>query len=68
MSERCKQLLNKSLGEDEDLKKLTDEEQIFIKEKRTLKDFKIGLKVPSKLLPKNIDGGVLLCKTTFEMR
>lgn len=68
MSERCKQLLNKSLGEDEDLKKVTDEEQIFIKEKRTLKDFKIGLKVPSKLLPKNIDGGVLLCKTTFEMR
>lgn len=68
MSERCKQLLNKSLGEDEDLKKVTDEEQIFIKEKRTLKDFKIGLKVPSKLLPKNINGGVLLCKTTFEMR
>ena len=68
MSERCKQLLNKSLGEDTDLKKTTDEEKIFIAQKRTLEDFKVGLKVPSKLLPKNIDGGVLLCRTTFEMR
>lgn len=68
MGQRCKDLLNVSLGETLDLGKITDEEQIFIAEHRTLEDFKIGLKVPSKLLPKNIDGGVLLCKTTFEMR
>ena len=68
MGQRCKDLLNVSLGETVDLGKITDEEQIFIAEHRTLEDFKVGLKVPSKLLPKNIDGGVLLCKTTFEMR
>ena len=68
MGERCKDLLNVSMGEEKDLKKITDDELIFIKEHRDLEDFKIGLKVPSKLLPRNIDGGVLLCRTTFEMR
>lgn len=35
---------------------------------RDLTDFKIGLKVPGKLLPKRIRGGVLLTETTYEMR
>ena len=68
MGQRCKDLLNVSMGEDVDLKKTTDEEKIFIKQHRDLTDFHVGLTVPSKLLPKNIDGGVLLCKTTFKMR
>ena len=36
--------------------------------KRTIKDFKIGLKVPGKLIPKRIPGGVLLVDTFYEMR
>ena len=36
--------------------------------KRTIKDFKIGLKVPGKVLPKRIPGGVLLVDTFYEMR
>lgn len=36
--------------------------------KRTFKDFKMGLKVPGKLLPKRIRGGILLIETTYEMR
>ena len=68
MGKRCKDLLNVSMGEDIDLKKTTDDEKIFIAQHRTLQDFKIGLKVPSKLLPRNIEGGVLLTRTTFEMR
>lgn len=36
--------------------------------KRTFNDFKIGLKVPGKLLPKRIRGGILLVETTYEMR
>ena len=36
--------------------------------KRTIKDFKIGLKVPGKLLPKRIRGGILLTDTFYEMR
>ena len=35
---------------------------------RTLEDFKIGLKVPGKLRPKRIRGGVLLVETPYEMR
>ena len=48
--------------------KFTEEELEFIKTKRTLEDFKVGLKVPSKLMPKRIRGGVLLVNTTYEMR
>lgn len=36
--------------------------------KRTFSDFKVGLKVPGKLLPKRIRGGILLVETTYEMR
>ena len=68
MGQRCKDLLNVSMGEEVDLKKTTDEEKIFIAQHRDLTDFHVGLKVPSKLLPRNIDGGVLLSRTTFEMR
>lgn len=33
-----------------------------------LTDFKIGLVLPGKLMPRRIKGGILLCETTFEMR
>ena len=33
-----------------------------------LTDFKIGLILPGKLMPRRIKGGILLCETTFEMR
>ena len=36
--------------------------------KRTMRDFRVGLKVPGKLRPKRIRGGVLLVDTTYEMR
>lgn len=34
---------------------------------RTFVDFKIGLNVPCKLIPKRIDGGVLLVESTYQM-
>ena len=49
-----------------------DEKQFLFKDntpiKRDLSDFKIGLKVPGKLRPKRIRGGVLLVNTSYEMR
>lgn len=48
--------------------KLTPEEIGFLSTTRTFKDFKLGLKVPGKLLPKRIKGGVLLVDTDFTMR
>ena len=68
MPKRCKDLFLKSMGEDVDLGKVRDYEEEFIKDKRTVEDFKIGLKVPSKLMPKRIQGGILLVDTTYEMR
>lgn len=56
-------------------KEWTDEEKEFLFDsetglpiKRTIKDFKVGLKVPGKLRPKRIRGGILLIDTTYEMR
>ena len=46
----------------------TPEDLEFLKTKRTIEDFKIGLKVPGKLIPKRIHGGVVLEETTYEMR
>lgn len=40
----------------------------FLEKKRNYKDFDYGIKIPGKLLPKRIPGGILLVDTTFEMR
>lgn len=50
-----------------------EKEFLFEKEtgkpiKRNLSDFKVGLKVPGKLRPKRIRGGILLIDTPYEMR
>lgn len=67
MPERCKQLFLESIGETY-LEDKTEEEIAFCDTVRTLADFKEGLCIPSKLRPRRIDGGVILEKTTYEMR
>ena len=59
----------------EDKTKYNKEEQEFLFDKetgepikRTIADFKNGLKIPGKLLPKRIKGGILLTDTYYEMR
>ena len=49
-------------------RELTDEEIKFLAKKRKLQDFKIGLEVPGKLMPKQIKGGTLLVPTPYKMR
>ena len=49
-------------------KHLTELEKEFIKKRRTIKDFKIGLKVPGSLKPKRIKGGIVLINDYYEMR
>lgn len=70
MPQKCKDLfITSMLGyEPKEDDKYTEDEIKFLKTKRTLEDFKIGLKIPGKLLPKRIRGGVLLVDTTYEMR
>ena len=70
MPEHCKQLFLMSMQgyKEEEAKVLEPDEQEFIKVHRTLEDFNVGLRVPGKLRPKRIRGGVLLVTTTYEMR
>lgn len=70
MPERCKDLLLSSMCgyTQEEYDKMSEKGKEFVKTKRTMEDFKIGLKVPDKLLPKRIKGGIVLQETTYEMR
>lgn len=70
MPEKCKDLFLKSMTgyqpqpEDE----YTPAELEFLSKRRKMEDFNLGLRVPGKLLPRRIRGGVVLVDTTFEMR
>lgn len=70
MPDKCKKLFELSMAgftpsSDDDF---TEAELDFLSKQRTIEDFSVGLRVPSKLLPKRIRGGVLLVDTTYEMR
>ena len=43
------------------------EEKDFILDWKDITDFKRGLTIPSKLLPKIIKGGTVLVSTTYKM-
>lgn len=71
MSEECKKLLEWSIDGIKDMKeyeKLSDSKKAFVNKKRKLEDFKSGLKIEGKLVPKMIKGGVILVETEFTMR
>ena len=68
MGKRCKQLLDLSLQGVTEIEGMSEDEKKFLQTKRTYKDFNKGLCIPSKLVARQIDGGVLLMETTFEMR
>lgn len=75
MPQRCKDLFLYSIGENvDDIQaeheqgELSEDEEKFISKKRTLEDFNVGLKIPGKLMPKRIRGGILLVDTDYEMR
>ena len=76
MPDSCKNLFLLSMKgennwtekEKENIQKMSEEKQKFVKTNRTLRDFKISLSVPGKLRPMRIRGGVLLVETSYEMR
>lgn len=76
MPQKCKDLFELSMSSDISIedKEWSDEEKEFLFDEngkqivRTFNDFKVGLKVPGKLRPKRIRGGILLVETTYEMR
>lgn len=77
MPQKCKDLFELSLQGNAvyNVDKFTEEELEFLFDsethepiKRNYSDFKKGLRVPSKLMPKRISGGILLVETTYEMK
>jgi len=78
MPDRCKKLFQYSMDNLVPIMRETDDglvpikysmdEKIFLGEHRTIDDFKVGLKVPGKLLPKRVRGGIILQETTYELR
>ena len=83
MPDRCKELFELSMKGTQErdgrivygkLKPWSEEEYNFLFDangvpvKRTIDDFTIGLKIPGKLVPKRIKGGIVLNETTYEMR
>ena len=77
MPQKCKDLFELSLQGTASIqdKDYTEEEIAFLFDsetgepiKRELTDFKVGLRVPGKLRPMRIRGGVLLVETPYEMR
>ena len=68
MPDSCKDLFLASMGEREATDKEKSKYSDFLSVRRTLDDFKIGLKIPSKLIPRTIKGGVVLTETDFTMR
>lgn len=79
MPDRCKNLFlasvegikpenTKELEEKYGLKNLSEEQEDFLQTEHRITDFKEGLKIPGKLLPKRIKGGILLTDTVFTMK
>lgn len=76
LPKRCKTLLDASLRglrvdkveAEMGMNSLTAKEREFVRTKRDLTDFKQGIIIPGKLIPKHIPGGVVLVDTDFEMR
>lgn len=70
MPQKCKDLFELSMKgyEKKEGDNYTDEELEFLQTKREMSDFKLGLKIPGKLMPRTIKGGVVLVNTTYEMR
>lgn len=70
MPDRSKNIFLKCIGEKVKPEKYTKEEVDYINTHSNLKltDFKRGLVLPGKLIPKRIPGGVLLTDVPYEMR
>ena len=67
MPERCKNLFISAMTQ-VPIETKNKEEDEFISHELTMDDFKEGLVIPSKLLPRRIKGGVVLVDTTYEIR
>lgn len=67
MSDRCKELFVASMTA-EVPEKLNPDEEKFIRKRRGLEHFRLGLEVPGRLQTTRIPGGILLVEGNYKMR
>lgn len=68
MPDKAKDLFIKSITQDYNINNYNEEEKSFLRQQRTIEDFRIGLRVPGKLCQRRIKGGVILNEEFFEMK
>ena len=70
MPQKCKDLFQVSMQGyiPSEYDNYTEEELEFVMTKRELSDFKVGLRVPGKLRPMRVRGGIILVDTPYQMR
>ena len=71
MPENCKRLFLETLSPRtltaKEKVNLDDDEKDFLKRRRDLTDFDIGLSIPGKLVPQVVEGGVVLTPENYTM-
>lgn len=67
MPDRCKDIFASACGYKRDIKKIKQNEQKYIKNGKSITDFKYGLIVPSKLSQVRMRGGVVLHEGDYTM-
>lgn len=67
MPDKCKQLFVDNVQGKGITPGMSEEEKEFMRRKLTVKDFRVGLKVPGKLMPTRIEGGILLKESLYSM-
>lgn len=67
MPDKCKKLFIDNVEGKESSPEMSQEEKEFMRRRLTVKDFRVGLKVPGKLMPTRIQGGILLKESIYTM-
>lgn len=68
MKPSTKQILNSELYGPLEVNIESADQALFLSDTRTIKDFNYNLQIPGKLLPKHIDGGIILQDTLYTMK
>lgn len=68
LPDRCKKVVQRALEKSDNLEDLDPKQYKIVQRGMELEDFKTGFKVWGKLIPKRIEGGIILIDTTFELR
>lgn len=68
LPDRCKDLFLRSMKGEKPGPDDTESMRKFLETKRSIDDFAYGLKIPGKLIPKTISGGVVLIDSFYEIR